>query len=173
MNSYGVNNIFSIYEYLKDSIKVTRRTIIKSKGNLHNRTVFFAEKPDSTLKKMNFVEDEIEDIIILSLFASFERELRISIQTIFENNFTKISNTHKKICSIAIKDIERWPVNDMVDLLDDIVDVNLRGRVKQIYEYRNWVAHGKNINKVPSIKTDPRTVYTVLSDFINQATNVI
>lgn len=57
----------------------------------------------------------------------------------------------------------------MVDAFSDVVDIKLRGRVNQIYEYRNWVAHGKNQNKLPSARTDPKSVQITLIDFILQA----
>jgi len=140
---------------------------------LHNRTVFFGKKKDQMLKKMTDVEIELDDIMILSLFASFERELRVSIQAIIDINTNKINSTLVRLTSLTTESIERWTVSDMVDALADVVDVGVRGKIKQIYEYRNWVADGKNQNKLPSIQTDPKTVQVFLYDFMIQAKNAI
>lgn len=53
--------------------------------------------------------------------------------------------------------VERWTVKDMIDALTPSVDEDLRGQVKQIYDYRNWVAHGRNPKRQPPARTDART----------------
>jgi hypothetical protein len=73
----------------------------------------------------------------------------------------------------TVDSIERWTVTDIIDILKDVVPDELRGRAKQIYEYRNWVAHGRNKNHLPSSRTDPKTAYAVLSDFIDMAKDAI
>ena len=169
MNDKVVNDVFSVYEIIKDSIKVTRRTINNELYRLHNRTLFLGEQREKMLTKMDDVEKELDDIMILSLFASFERELRISIQALIDNNTNKVNKTFENIVSLTKDSIERWTVIDMIESLKDVVDDDLRSVVKQIYEYRNWVAHGKNKDKLPSIRTDPKTVQVKLCDFINKA----
>jgi hypothetical protein len=64
-------------------------------------------------------------------------------------------------------------MTDMLFALRDIVDGATRGQVKQVYEYQNWVAHGKNQNKVPATNVSPYSVYTLLSQFITQASAVL
>ena len=173
MNDTVVNNVFSVYEVIKDSIKVTKRSINNGLYQLHNRTLFLGEQKDRMLSKIDDVEKELDDIMILSLFASFERELRISIQTLIDTNTNKVNKTLENIVSLTTDSIERWTVVDMIDSLKDVVDNDLRGKAKQIYEYRNWVAHGKNKSKIPSIRTDPKTVQVILCDFITQAKTAI
>ena len=121
------------------------------------------------LGKLTDTEEELDGIMVLSLFASFERELRVFIQNIIECNTNKRTKTIERITSLTTDSIERWTINDMVEAFSDIVDEELRGKVKQIYEYRNWVAHGKSPNRLPSARTDPKTVHISLVDFIFQA----
>jgi hypothetical protein len=64
-------------------------------------------------------------------------------------------------------------MTDMLFALRDIVDDAARGQVKQVYEYRNWIAHGKNKNKIPATNVSPYSVYTLLSQFIIQASAVL
>jgi wobble nucleotide-excising tRNase len=99
--------------------------------------------------------------MILSLSASFERELRLSIQGIIDSNVQKANQVIIKIVELTSDSIERWAVKDIVDIFEEIVNGAIRSQVKQIYDYRNWVAHGKNINKVPPIRIDPKTVFIV------------
>lgn len=172
MNENIVRQVFSVYEVLKDSIKVVRRSISNEVYTLHNRTIFLAEQKDEMFNRLSGTEEELDDIMVLSLFASFERELRVFIQNIIDANTHKSTKTIERITSLTTSSIERWTVNDMVEAFSDIVDENIRGKVKQIYEYRNWVAHGKNQNRLPSARTDPKTVYIYLVDFIIQAKQV-
>ena len=168
-----LNQVFSTYEVLKDSIKVTRRSINKSIGNLHTNTVFFAEQNDIIIKKISSVEEELDDIMILSLFASFERELRVSIQFTIDLSVQRVNPVINKFIELTSESIERWTMKDIIDAFDGFVNENNRGIVKQIYEYRNWVAHGKNPDKLPSIKTDTKTVFMNLCDFISQASRAL
>ncbi len=169
MNKQSVVDVFSVYETIKDSMRVTRRSINKELFYLHYQTDFFANGKHETIDKLADAENELDDIMVLSIFASFERELRTSIQVVVETNLNTINSTLERIGKASIEGIERWTVPDMIDILKDVVSDELRGRAKQIYEYRNWVAHGKNKHKMPSSITDPKTAYVVLSDFIDMA----
>ena len=168
-----LNQVFSTYEILKDSIKVTKRSINKSEYSFHNKTIFFGEQKNIIISRISFVENELDDIMILSLFASFERELRVSIQNIINLNVNKNNPIIIKFFDLTTESIERWIIKDIVDAFGGIVDEDIRSKVKQIYDYRNWVAHGKNPNKLPPIKTDPKTVFIILCEFSTQASAVL
>jgi hypothetical protein len=173
MNKQVVVDVFSVYETIKDSMKVTRRSINKNLAALHYQTNFFTEGKDDALDKVFKAENELDDIMVLSIFASFERELRASIQDVILANMSVINKTVERINLAAVESIERWTVIDIIDILKDVVSEELRGRAKQIYEYRNWVAHGRNKDHLPSSMTDPKTAFAVLSDFIDMAKNAI
>jgi len=172
MTTDTLDQVFSTYKILKDSMKVTRRSIIKSTYALHNKTFFLGKQKEEVNKRISDVEEELDDIMILSLFASFERELRVSIQSIIDLNINKNNPIIIKFIDLTSESIERWTMNDIVNAFDGIVTKDIRSKVKQIYEYRNCVAHGKNPNRVASIKTDPKTVYMSLFSFIKQASTV-
>jgi hypothetical protein len=174
MNKKVIDEVFSVYKYLKDSIRVTKRTIQKDLFRLHNRTLFLTELKDNINSQMDFASDELEDIMILALFASFERELRISIQSQVASNLSTESNILLKIRETIDDGIEHWAVNDIIDLFKGEVTEEVLGTTKQIYEYRNWVAHGKNKDKLPSKKnTDVRITYQTLISFIDQVKETI
>lgn len=170
----SLTQVFSIYETLKDSIKVTRRSINKSGDDiLHRNTLFWGEQKDEMLNKISSVEIELDDIMILSLFASFERELRTSVQHIICSNSSQNSPIIIRFIAMTSESVERWTIKEIIDAFDGVVDEKLRSIVKQIYDYRNWVAHGKNPNKPPPIKTDPKTVFFNLRDFSKQASIIL
>jgi hypothetical protein len=134
--------------------------------------VFFGEQNDEIIKRISSVEVDLDDIMILSLFASFERELRSFVQNIIDTNINKNNKIIVKFITLTSDSIERWIIKDIIDSFEGIVDEDIRSKVKQIYDYRNWVAHGKNPNKLPPIRTDPKIVFVTLCDFTNQAASV-
>ena len=47
--------------------------------------------------------------------------------------------------------------------------LTVRGKLKQILKYRNWIAHGRNPNDLPSVpSTDPKTTYETILEFVSQ-----
>jgi hypothetical protein len=87
--------------------------------------------------------------------------LQVQNQTVLR--FAKLTN----------ESIERWSMTDMLFALRNIVDDGTRGQVKQVYEYRNWVAHDKNQHKMPAIKASPRFTFNLLTRFVTQASAVL
>lgn len=72
-----------------------------------------------------------------------------------------------RISKYTIQQVERGRFVEIIDIFKPLVDLKLIGMVKQVYEYRNWVAHGKNVDKAPS-KVDPVSAYERLLDFLNK-----
>ncbi len=170
MNIDYISSIYTNYTAFKDSIKVTRRSILKEMSRLHHRTIF----EDLQLNEVGYLTEsankELADLIVLALFASFERQLRTEIL----NKSSKLQEVvpaalGERLDILAKKEIERWRIGEIIDLFDFAVDGDVRGRLKQIVEYRNWVAHGKNPDELPSSRTtEPKTTYDTIAAFITQ-----
>jgi hypothetical protein len=172
MKADTLQQVFSTYEFLKDSMKVARKSIKRSLGALHDNTVFFGQNGDEMIAAISSVEVELDDIMVLSLFATFERELRLSMQNIIDSSVKKTNSFMLRIVDLTSNSIERWAIKDIVDTFENVVTNTIRSQVKQIYDYRNWVAHGRNIDKMPAIRTDSKTVFIVLTEFMIQASTV-
>jgi hypothetical protein len=78
-----------------------------------------------------------------------------------------------RLAELTGDSIERWTMTDLLSILRNIVDSTILGQIKQIYEYRNWVAHGKNQNKMPAIKASPRFTFNLLTRFFTQTSAVL
>jgi hypothetical protein len=157
-----------MYELLKDAIKITRRSVRKANYDLHGRTSLVGEAPDAIHARFEDAEAELQDVMIVSMFASFERELRTAIQAAFLTNTQSSKDTMLRLVNLTCDSIERWTVKDIIDAFSNEVDDELRGHVKQIYEYRNWIAHGRNPKRQPAARADARTVATKLTSFLEQ-----
>lgn len=55
----------------------------------------------------------------------------------------------KRVTDYTLQLAERGCFYDIIDLFKSSVATQLIGMVKQVYKYRNWVAHGKHIDKNP------------------------
>lgn len=170
LNTKYILSIYNNYLTIKDSIKVTRRSLSKEISILHNRTSFKDLKSIEANQKMETAGKEFSDLTILALFASFERHLRDEISTKSSKLQEIIPHVlGDRINELAQKEIERWQISEIIDLFDFAVDGSVRGKMKQILGYRNWIAHGKNPGKLPSIRNvEPKTTYETIDKFITQ-----
>jgi hypothetical protein len=139
----------------------------------HKGTVFWGKQADEFEPQMLSMVAEFDDIMVLALFAAFERELRISIQNILNATLRTQDLTVLRLVELTSESIERCAITDMLFALRAVVDDKIRGQVKQVYDYRNWVAHGKNQNRVPAINASPRLTFKLLSEFITQASTIL
>ena len=173
MNLEYISSIFSNYLIVKDSIKVTRRSVSREISGLHNRTLFEDLKLSEVAHMTESANREHADLIVLALFAGFERQLRNEILNKSSKLQEIVPNAlGERMSVLAKKEIERWRISEIIDLFDFAVDGNVRGRMKQILEYRNWIAHGKNPDELPAARTtEPKTTYDTIVDFIIQIQN--
>ena len=173
MTTASLQTVFETYEVIKDTIRVTARSIHQETHALHSRTVFVAERKDDAVERLRDVSDEFDEVMVLSLVASFERELRDALKEAVGSNLHRPNSTIERLYGATVESIDRWTVPDMLDLFVDVVPGTLRGQIKQLYEYRNWVAHGKNPQKLPSAKADPKTAYRTLQSFVALVGSVV
>jgi len=67
------------------------------------------------------------------------------------------------------KEVEFWNQKEILDLLKTIpsIDKNAIGQAKQILDYRNWIAHGKDVNKQSSVNSmTPTYTYRILDEIV-------
>jgi hypothetical protein len=170
LNLEYITSIYENYLTVKDSIRVTRRSVAKEVSKLHDRTIFEDMKFTEVNQMMESAGKELADLIILALFASFERQLRNEILDKSSKLQEIVPNAlGERLNLLAQREIERWRIREIIDLFDFAVDRDIRGKMKQILEYRNWIAHGKNPDLLPSVRTaDPKTVYETIIGFISR-----
>jgi hypothetical protein len=101
VNSAVVDQQFAVYELLKDAIKITRRSVRRGNHDLHSRTALVGEAPGAIYDRFEYAETELEDVMIVSMVASFERELRTGIQNASETNTTIGNDTMRQLAKLA------------------------------------------------------------------------
>jgi hypothetical protein len=171
-----VDQTFSTYKLIYASLRAIQDIAESSEPviqKFYKNIPFWGKNSADFDSQMIFTVTEFDDVMVLALFAAFERELRTSIQDVISANLHTQNQTVLRLAELTSDSIERWTMADMLSALCDIVDGSTRGQVKQVYEYRNWVAHGKNQHKIPAIKASPRFTFNLLTRFITQASAVL
>jgi len=170
LNIGFVTEIYYNYLTVKNSLTVTRRSMNKKISILHRRTIFEELKLNDLNPMLKSADNELADLIVLGLFASFERQLRDEIL----DKSSKLQEIiprelGERLTILAQREIERWRIGEIIDLFNFTVDGDVRGKLKQILKYRNWIAHGRNPNDLPSVpSTDPKTTYETILEFFSQ-----
>ena len=118
--------------------------------NLPFKLIPFASFPkkDVVLEYIERAQRELTDLTILSLFATFEQLLLDH----FESSTNALLNGETEPLKRRIlegqnqlKRPRETPIKTVLDYYKAVVDPDLVGQVKQIYQYRNWVAHGLSL----------------------------
>ena len=114
-------------------------------------------------EEIKAVKDLIEDLFVLEIFSCFERFLRNRITACLD--FEKCSFGSEQI----LKHVEYMKVEELLDSLKGLVDANSIGYLKQIKQYRDWVAHGRNPQKPPPLRTiDFDKVFEIVETVMEQ-----
>ncbi len=124
-------------------------------------------------KLLEEAKRENDDLIVLALWAAFERFLRQYLQAKGEvlKDYVKPAALGEQLYEHYSREVEYWSPEDILDdlkksLFTSPEQKNRLGIAKQIYEYRNWVAHGKHPQKLPSTQLTPKPAYEILNGIV-------
>ena len=135
--------LYESYLSIKDAFIVVQRSDEKSLLKTKYEGLTIDEKKEENKKALV----HSEELIMLSMFAIFERKignvLIDNIQNIKISGNEELQNRFAVILEDKLEFLEIYKLLKMFDFLPDIE----HSRIKQIAEYRNWLAHGKNKNK--------------------------
>ncbi len=163
-----------LYETAQDSFTITKRAIKttepKARQRLLQRTDL--ETPTSSDAERVITDSEIavNSLFVLALWAAFERFLRDYLQSkgqVLQQHLTP-ADLAEEMYSHFQTEVEFWRPEEILEFLKRSLLKNqphLAGEAKQIYHYRNWVAHGKHTQQSLSPLT-PRAVYLTLTRIV-------
>ncbi len=168
MKSDLLSKSFATYQRLRDCLTIAIRAVESADSRMIDDTIF-AEQPKAQSRAL--IEETtktVDDLALVELWAFFEREIieytqgqAGALQTVEPLRFAK--TLHDKVHG----EVERWRLDDLLDLFKGLVDPNQVGRAKQIKDYRDWVAH-RNPNRSPSAQTEPNSAYAVLLAIVSE-----
>lgn len=174
--------LWDSFLYSADALKVARRisssawtpknaecqsSIEAYKKHLLNHTNF--NRHADLQATFGQVQKEHSDLFVLALWAVFERFLRdylLEKGQVLEQQVVP-DTLGKGIYQHYQKEVEFWKPDEILEFIKNLIteqnnNIDLIGHAKQIYTYRNWVAHGKKAGRMPSHIT-PATAYETLT----------
>jgi len=164
-----LDSVLEWYEFALDSIRVTTRiarlgssvfaadpaaptvpppTVSDWAINARRKRLFGLD-PGVATASLQAAEDRLASLVVLELVAVFERVLRDHLTTRAESQILTDPVLRDAFREAVAADIEWWKVGErLIDVFVG-VDSGLRGEVKQVVEFRNWVAHGWHTQRPP------------------------
>lgn len=110
---------------------------------------------------------EIDDLTVLALVSFFEQLLLAYVRELAEQiTAEQTEPVPGVLAEYAFKNAERWRFKEILKLFGSVADASVLEKVEKLYDYRNWVAHGKH--KLKPVTTDPFDAYGALSLFLKQ-----
>lgn len=178
--------VYEVFRASQDALKVTEKAL--KSINRHNQddvahyqksllrgTVFYSSRTNSQLRNEL---TELDNLFVIALWATFERFLREYLQLKVHHLQTGVTpaDLGDVLYKHCRKEIEYWKPDDILDFFKKSIlksNPNIVGSAKQIYVYRNDLAHGKNRQQLDErpikIIVKPDWAYSVL----NQITELL
>jgi hypothetical protein len=160
--------VYKAFAVADDCFKVATRTIQIQHEELIRRTQFLGATPEKANSALEDAARQAADLAILALFATFERFVIEHLQT--ANCLLAAGYPQQFASKLAEKfesEVEYWRFGEILNLFKGEVDSDLIGQVKQIKQYRDWIAH-QNPSKPPPTQTTPETAFDILTRMIEQ-----
>ena len=171
MNSNPLTPVWDAYNTSQDAFRITKKAIN------HPDKVILLKKTQLRLQSISDAKTRIiqsneitEDLLVLSLWSTYERFVRIYLQ----QKGAKLQTIQPTVLAHPIyayfcDEVEFWKPNQILDLLKKTLFTTqpyLIGQAKQILTYRDWVAHGKNQDKQPPSNITAPFAYKILNDIV-------
>lgn len=165
-----LETVMEWYTISVDTHKSMKYLINKNPEAVPLKSVLTSKELNEANQLIDTAIVELNDQTIISLVSVFEQILIESLKEIIDKQIASETGNEVflNIKEYTKKQAEHGRFSDMIDLFSsNSGNKKLAGIVKQIYQYRNWVAHGKRIKKTPA-KTDPVSAYHHLSEFLDR-----
>jgi hypothetical protein len=163
--------IMAWYKVIRDAMRVSARVLRQEiPGVITDKHVFHYEPALESLQRLSDANGELDDLVVLSLVATFERTLRDFVMTRPAKILVGGDAIDEAIHSEILKDVEYWRIADrLAGVFKGRVEAGRLGQVKQIVGYRNWIAHGRATATPPDGNVAPQFAYEQLTGFLHLA----
>jgi hypothetical protein len=123
---------------------------------------------DDLITVVEDAKKQSAELAILALFATFERYVIDYLQT--ANRLLSVGHPKQYSTRLAEKfanEVEYWRFSEVLDLFKGEIDSSLIGQVKQVKQYRDWIAH-RNPRARLSAAFEPEAAFDILAEMIEQ-----
>jgi hypothetical protein len=133
------------------------------------RHTFEAEPTSTSLDRIALAQQEVDDLVVLSLVSVFERRIRDHLAALPWLSTPSGTDVDERTRRQIVADMEYWKLSsEVLVLFSNRVSGNVIGQVRQVINYRDWVAHGRSADRRPS-NVIPRYAFKILTEFLSQA----
>ena len=176
-----LEGVFEAYQSLWDSCTITgnvigdiRRREGEDVALLANAKTFRLETLEKQEEVLLQARKYLDEMAVLKLWGVFEEGLRWFLKGLLreiEANFPfqipkELSYFFHNFSSHAGTVLETWKIEDQLNFLKKIVPSSLLGHIKNIYKYRNELAHGKELaQRKYKVIHEPRFAYDSMRAF--------
>lgn len=145
---------------------------LETQPALSLRIGLVGQSEDEIRNHLRDAQEKMADFAVLSLWVLFER----AIIEYLQKKSTHLGDHDPKDLCLTLSqsvssDLERWRIDDVLDIFKSVLDSNLIGKIKQIKRYRDWVAH-RNPRKAQPAKTTPEEAFRYLNAFLKELEQV-
>jgi hypothetical protein len=123
MKTDTVDQTFFTYVLIYASLQATQYIAESSDPviqKFYNNIPFWGKNGAAFESQMISTVAEFDDVMVLALFAAFERELRISVQNVLSANLRTQNQTVLRLAELTGESIDRWTMTDVLFALRDI-----------------------------------------------------
>jgi len=163
-----LQTIWRQHGIMQDCLEIAERAVRKTDVRLLMDTRFVGESLSDTRREINESRVSAEDLIIVALWAAFERFLLVYLQEkgrrILDARPTSLTG---RLYTKYEREVEYWKTDDVLDIFKGEIDSMLLGDAKNIKKHRDWVAH-RNPQRPSPGKVRPDFAYRVLSEILKQ-----
>jgi hypothetical protein len=152
------------YRRTREALKIAHR-FLRTDRSVRRGTAFAAFDPDDFEVEFLGMERRLDDATVISLWVVFERFLIEHVMASWPKRTDEPTSFDVRFRTKAGREVERWRLEELLDLYKGWVDANALGTAKQVKSYRDWIAH-RNPRKAPSAVIAPDAAYRTLATIV-------
>jgi hypothetical protein len=142
--SSQLEDVWRWYRLCRDAFRAAGTAVERGLHFVPDGSELSLETASSAVSRLKHAQDELDDLVILALFAVFEREAIAAIEDVRDSATTFLQDrVERELVSEALSDVEEWRLVELLDVFKGVVEPATVGLVKQVKRTRDWVAHGK------------------------------
>lgn len=166
-----LDQIMEWYAISLDSHRTMKKIINKNPEVIPQKSILREKSVAETFELIDKAINELNELTIIALVSVFEQGVIAKMKEIVDYQFESSSALTIEVQRLVISQAERARFEDIIDVFNGQAGQKSCGLVKQVYRYRNEIAHPKGKFK-PVTKIDPRSAYDRLSEFVDRINEV-
>ena len=132
-----------------ESLSVIRECL-EREDDLLMETIFSELQKKQSMRLLKEMEATQELLSVFEIVAQFESIVSQYIDQVITSSMASDDSFTNHLKNDLKENAERWRFDDKLDLFRDVIEPTLLGDIKNLYKFRNWIAHGKRFKKPAS-----------------------